>query len=351
MPLRELVNVFNAKSRSKLRRQHKPISGITQFQVYALLFSQIAVINCALNGGPKMILRYRSIPAIVIATAILLSVVQPAHACGPFFTDAIFVYSKHPDFPLERFAGGQLGVLQSTYARSYLFVAYRTLSGVGLSASEATAVKSLWDDRLGNGGELDDSAWIKKWTDARSKVPGLSASPEIRAFRRREKPHEYESYLNCQEDAFANAAATLADRIKRFGADSPLVHDWVIAQDAVFANCYEGKHIPEPISSGAETIAVADRAYQIAAANFYAENFDEAKAAFDDIARDRRSMFREKAPYLAARALIRKASLSEKEEDGRPWLAEAETRLNAILKDKSLSSHHAAARLLNLDRV
>jgi len=210
----------------------------------------------------------------------------------------------------------------------------------------------LWGDRLSNGGELDDSAWIKKWTDARSKVPGLSAPPEIRAFRRREKPHEYESYLNCQEDAFANAAATLADRIKRFGADSPLVHDWVIAQDAVFANCYEGKHIPEPISSGAETIAVADRAYQIAAAEFYAESFDEAKAAFDDIARDRRSMFREKAPYLAARALIRKASLSEKEEDGHPWLAEAETRLNAILKDKSLSSsHHAAARLLNLDRV
>jgi len=299
-----------------------------------------------------MILCYRSIPAIVIATAMLLSVVQPAHACGPFFTDAIFVYSKHPDFPLERFAEGTLGVLQPTYARSYLFVAYRTLTGVGLSASEATALKSLWDDRLSSGGELDDSALIKKWTDARSKVPGLSASPEIRAFRRREKPHEYESYLNCQEDAFDNAAATLADRIKRFGADSPLVHDWVSAQDAVFANCYEGKHIPEPISPSAETIAVADRAYQIGAANFYAENFDEAKAAFDDIARDRRSMFREKAPYLAARALIRKASLSDKEEEGRPWLAEAETRLNAILKDKSLSSsHHAAARLLNLDRV
>src|SRR5204863_7396922 len=177
---------------------------------YALLFSQIAVINCALDGGPKMILRYRSIPAIVIAAAILLSVVQPAPACGPFFTDASFVYSKHPDFPLERFAGGQLGVLQSTYARSYLFVAYRALTGVGLSTGEATAVKSLWGDRLSNGGELDDSAWIKKWTDARSKVPGLSAPPEIRAFRRREKPHEYESYLNCQEDAFANAAATLA---------------------------------------------------------------------------------------------------------------------------------------------
>src|SRR5262249_42146648 len=76
------------------------------------------------------------------------------------------------------------------------------------------------------------------------------------------------------------------------------------------------------------------------------------KTGFDEIARDRRSPFHEKAPYLAARALVRKASLAEKEEVGRPSLAEAETRLNAILKDKSLSpSHHAAARLLNLDRV
>src|SRR5437763_9137772 len=112
-----------------------------------------------------MLLPSRIIAAVLIGCLLLLMTPRESRACGPFFTDAIFVYSKHPDFPLERFAGGQLGVLQSTYARSYLFVAYRALTGVGLSASEATAVKSVWGDRLSNGGELDDSAWIKKWTD------------------------------------------------------------------------------------------------------------------------------------------------------------------------------------------
>ena len=82
-------------------------------------------------------------------------------ACGPFFTDAIFVYSKHPDFPLEQFAAGKLGVVEPSWARSYLVAAYRDLSGAGLSPNEVAAFKGLWDERLNYDGGLDDSAWIK----------------------------------------------------------------------------------------------------------------------------------------------------------------------------------------------
>jgi len=158
-------------------------------------------------------------------------------ACGPFFTDAIFVYSKHPDFPLEQFTTGKLGVVEPGWARSYLVAAYRNLSGVNFTTNEASGIKALWDERLNYGGELDDSAWIKKWFDAHSRVPGVAPSAEIRAFRNREKPHEYESFLNCQEDAFDNAVATLNERIKRFGAESAQVRDWIVAQDIVFSNC------------------------------------------------------------------------------------------------------------------
>src|SRR2546428_13213974 len=80
-----------------------------------------------------------------------------SQACGPFFTDAIFVYSKHPDFPLEQFATGKLGVVEPSWARSYLVAAYRNLSGAALSRSEVTAIKGLWDERLNYGGEVDDS--------------------------------------------------------------------------------------------------------------------------------------------------------------------------------------------------
>ncbi len=270
-------------------------------------------------------------------------------ACGPFFTDAIFVYSKHPDFPLEQFATGKLGVVEPGWARSYLVAAYRNLSGVNFNTNEASGIKALWDERLNYGGEVDDSAWIKKWLDARSKVPGLSASAEIRAFRNREKPHEYESFLNCQEDAFDNAVATLNERIKRLGADSTEVRDWISAQDTVFSNCREGRQIPESSRPDQDALIRADRAYQIAAANFYAGSFDEAREQFDAIARDNSSPWRDKAPYLAARSLLRKGSFADKDEERVPPLTEAETRLNAILKDQSLaSSHQAASRLLNL---
>jgi len=291
--------------------------------------------------------------ALIISVSFILP--QRTQACGPFFTDAIFVYSKHPDLPFENFAAGKLGVLQTSWARSYLVVAYRNLAGNRLSESEAKAIKSLWDDRLNNTFESNDDQWIKKWNGARKKVPGLTAPPEIKVYRNREKPHEYETYLNCQQDAFENAEATLNERIKTFGAESLGVKGWIGAQDLVFANCSEGQHIPADAAQEAPDLPPLirlDRAYQIAAANFYATNFDEARKQFDLIAQDKSSPWRDKAGYLAARAMLRKGSLADKEEDGRPALADAEARLNGVLRDNSAkASHHAAARLLNLVRL
>jgi len=286
---------------------------------------------------------------LIVAGLFLLS--SRTNACGPFFTDAIFVFTKHPDFPLENFAAGKLGVVSPTWARSYLVVVYRNLSNNQLSDSEAKGMKSLWDDRLNNGGDTYDEAWVKKWNEARGKVTGAPKAPEIQVYRNREKPHEYESFLNCQGDAFTTAEATLNERISRFGADSSQVRDWLAAQDAVFANCHEGRHIPDPTTTQ-DALIRADRAYQIAAANFYSTNFEEAKQQFDTIAGDKASPYRIVAPYLAARAMLRKGSFAEKEEEGRPALADAEVRLNAILKNDSLKLvHRAATRLLNLTRL
>src|SRR5712671_6734161 len=188
---------------------------------------------------------YRALLALALIISVSFLGPQRTQACGPFFTDAIFVYSKHPDLPFEKFAAGQPGVVQPNWARSYLVAAYRNLAGTPLSESEARAIKAVWDDRLDLSGESEsnDEEWIKKWVEARKRVPGLAAPAEIKAYRNREKPHEYESFLNCQQDAFENAEATLKARIKRFGAESAAVRDWVGAQDKVFANCGEGKQI------------------------------------------------------------------------------------------------------------
>ena len=66
-----------------------------------------------------MISRNSTIPFAVLVLIVSVSFLLPyrTQACGPFFTDAIFVYTKHPDFPLENFTAGKLGVLRPSYAR------------------------------------------------------------------------------------------------------------------------------------------------------------------------------------------------------------------------------------------
>src|SRR5438067_249100 len=293
----------------------------------------------------------RAIVALALITAVVILLPPRTIACGPFFTDAIFVFTKHPDFPLEQFANGKLGVVSPSWARSYLVMAYRNLSGAPLSQTEAKDVKALWDERLNLGYDESSADWARKWNEARAKVPGTQPV-QFDAYRNREKPNEYESFLNCQQDALKNAEALLNERITRFGADSPQVHEWLAAQDAVFQNCHEGQHIPQPAAAGAEQLIRADRAYQIAAANFYATNYDEARQQFDTIAKDKNSPYRIISPYLAARAMLRKGSFADKPEDKNAALADAENRFNVILIDNSLArAHEISARLLNLTRL
>src|SRR5215216_5474658 len=84
---------------------------------------------------------------IVLMTMGLLCSTRPTLSCGPFVERTVFTFSKHPDFPLARFAAGELGVLQPTYARSYLAVAYRYLAGVPLDKEEQKAATALWKER------------------------------------------------------------------------------------------------------------------------------------------------------------------------------------------------------------
>jgi hypothetical protein len=151
----------------------------------------------------------RIVVALVLICSLLTLLPRSTQACGPFSADAIFVFEKHPDLPLEKFARGQIGVLQPTYARSYLVAAYRNLTGESLSDTEVKAMTTLWDQRLNLSWDESSENWLNKWKEARAKVPGVGAWAEINVYRDREKPHEYEAFLNCQDDSFQNAVATL----------------------------------------------------------------------------------------------------------------------------------------------
>lgn len=290
-----------------------------------------------------MMRRFNLFRLTVILMAVLVNP-RVLFGCGPFSPEIIFTHTIHPDFPLDRFARGELGVLQQKYARSYLLVAYRHLNGIGVDSNEEKALVSLWRERL----LIDDGVSVDKamdeWQEERKKITGAGNPPKVDFYYTDSGQNHYYNITNCQADAFKTAARTLRDRAQQAGITSAAVIDWAQTQDQVFANCSGGKNVPLPAPANASPLARADRAYQMAAANFYARNFDEAVQLFGEIAKDNASPWRQTAPLLVARSLIRKATLREKDDLG--ILAQAEAQLKRVLDDLSLNATHDSARRL-----
>jgi hypothetical protein len=300
----------------------------------------------------------------LLATFLYLS--SPTSGCGPFFPQTYFITSRLPDYPLQPYAAGKVGIVLPTYARSYLVVAYRYFSGKPLNADEQTAALKLWNDRLSATREMASQPpqVSRVWLNERAKIAKISAPAEIREFADKYEPIDnvpgyYVQYRNCLADGFATAAATLRDRAAKWGAEAPELADWVRGQDTVFSNCggfpsgpEQAKaaiHIPDPAPASAPVLLRADRAYQIAAAEFYGARFEDAEAAFRTISEDRESAWRAIAALMVARCEIRLATLATGGADqAAAHLRAADAQLRKIKSDPSLREVHAGAgRLLD----
>jgi hypothetical protein len=283
---------------------------------------------------------------VSVAAFLLTTGSTPLEACGPFIEHAIFTFTKHPDFPLSRFAAGELGVLQPTYARSYLAVAYRYLSGAPLGADARQAADRLWQERLGPLWDERSGRAAEAWGRKRRGVPNVTASPAVDFFRP-VPGSQFANYSNCLADAFQRAILTLDGLVSAHGASSPIIADWVRAQDVVFDNCANQERLPSPVVAAPAAGAQEHRTYQIAAAHFYAGKFTEAETMFRAIADDGSSPWRTLGRYLAARSLIRRATLLPAPgEVDRTLLARADAELQSITQDSALAGVHAAARSL-----
>jgi len=279
--------------------------------------------------------------SILIVSAIAAIVFMPGKdqaliSCGPFFSEPVYQFSVHPDFPLKNYAKGELGILRPEYARSYLAVAYRYLNNQPLTANEQQGALNLWDTRL-NRYEWDtiDRVWIKE----RNRI--LKQDTEI--YIEKNAPvdtteeNRYNYYESFTHSAFENAINVLHRLEKQYGVTSLEVKDWVRNQDAIFLN----RGGVQPVVQTASAEIKHNRAYQLAAYHFYHGQYDDAVNEFDQIAIDNGSPWRALAPYLSVRALIRKGTL---EQDSA--LRIAEQRLRAILNDPSRANIHLQAEQL-----
>jgi hypothetical protein len=269
--------------------------------------------------------------SVVIAFLVVGTLLCPTDlsSCGPFFRMAVFSFPHQPGRPIA--GTSQLGIVKPGFRRLYLFTAFRRLT-TPLTAEESRALADL-------GPKEGAPPTTEEWLTARAKIPGLAKAPNIDVTVTHSSPTDYFQYTNCLDDAFHSAAVTLNARTAKWNGD--LVKDWASAQDIVFANCGD-VHAPVIPPPATDPQLKADRAYQIAAAYFYANKLDEAETRFRQIAGDRLSPWSDMSAYLIARVQIRRSTL----QNDSAAMKMAEAQLQAILADASRKRVQDPAREL-----
>ena len=269
---------------------------------------------------------------VLPAIAAAFFIVRQVSACGPFLTTALFGDIGQPDTPMKDFANGKLGIVRPTLSKENLVIAYRHMEGWGLDEeAQKSVLEAPERDQGGPGPEPD--LWLKTRAQV---IPG--EGPKIDPFTQLK---EYNSYVRIPAGAFQHATTKLEELVKAHGAKSPDLVEWVKAQDQVFSTTAAAPAIPQAVK-GPDWLR-AERNYQIAAALFYAEKFNEARNAFFAISLDKTSPWQPWGAYLQARCWVREATLkglqvdpkSEPPDRLRPY-QQAQALLETLLKTKNL---------------
>ncbi|MFN8588292.1 MAG: hypothetical protein U0704_10890 [Candidatus Eisenbacteria bacterium] len=279
---------------------------------------------------------------LAVSIAALLCGAGAVLACGPDLPWAAFTHRAHPDAPLAGYASGQLGLVQPTWARSYLVVAYRWFSGTPLVAAEQAAAVRTWTERARPWWSEEKKAGLPDWMAAREKVAGMPTAPK--ELREAMTAGAWEYTFGAGPDAFRLATRTLEERVASEGARSAAVRAWAAAQDTVFAISAGGDY---RLAETAQARTDTDRLYQFAAVAFHAGRWADAEARFRVLSLAPWSRHKALARYLAVRCVVRAAQSDD--EDGaldRDAFARAEGELRDMLDDPSSAELHPALRRL-----
>ena len=281
----------------------------------------------------------------VFAALVIVIAARSGNGCGPDFPQAFYTSRIAPDPPIESYAAGKLGIVQPTYARRYLIVAYDVLSGRPLSAFEQATFSNI-NPAPDN---QDLIVGYAHWQEARKLVLPDAVVSDTPDATRLLPGQQFQYYVNCLPDAYEIAARTLKTRIAAHKSETGNLQHWVSGQDIVFQNCKAGTAIPASLPNVPKWLQ-QDRAYQIASAHFYSEDFDSARLEYNAIAADPASPWATAANYLVARTDIRQAMLTPKPPD-LARLKQAEQHLEKLLQTKRAGAYAESARgLLNYIR-
>jgi len=244
------------------------------------------------------------------AAALALVGADAAHASGPGAITPWYIDQFGGEAAdLKRLYDGQLGVVMARSPRPQLYIAWRLLHGqkVGQAAGDALSTPCC-DPPWRWTYEPRDDVGTDGWLKTRKLVPG---APELTFLSTDRDGPSYTSVVNCFDEAFDTASATLKDRAAKYGAGSPEVRAWLAAQDAVFQACHdEAAALPAPMADAPAWLK-ADRAYQEAAFQLYQGDNLGAALSFEAIGKDKASPWRPFGPYLRARAMVRAAQVEK----------------------------------------
>src|SRR5262249_54124468 len=231
----------------------------------------------------------RCFSCLLTLAILLCGLVPAAWATGPLGPEISF-FSRSGQDPVDdlAFFRGRLGIRRPTFTDNRLYAAYRIMLGGRFSEAQA---KQLLAPCCGAPETPFDE--VTSWNDLRKRVPGVPPAKEAKSFRQR--PEDMRVFdVSCLPNAYRNSAATLRARIAEHGANSPLLRDWVIGQDAVLLNCDADAALPNELPNAPPWLK-ADRAYQIAAAYFYRLDYARAGQLFAAIGRDASSPWQKTA--------------------------------------------------------
>jgi len=268
-------------------------------------------------------------PRLTLAAALaaaFLAIPTDSVSCGPFVPAAVFVATRGPINPGAEYARNYVGIVRRDWRTEPLIMAWRYFSGLDLNAMERANLYPGKRDPNPIEPDSPPKTPLENWLNARAEVPDAPSVPSLDSYWRTTQLNEYISFQNCLDDSFRTATETLQARAAKWGIASVETKDSLAAQDAVFSNCSGPATEPEPARPTAPALLKADRAYQQAAALFYAGEYTGAHGHFLAIAKDTASPWHTNAAYLAARATLRDGTVNKN--TGK--LAEAARELGTI---------------------